>query len=126
MKTITKEYTINAPLVKVYTALVDSKIIEKWSGSKAEMSAVEGAEFKLWDGGIHGINLEVSENRIVQHWKEAKWKEYSKVTFNLQFANNATHVILIHEMVPDSSANGISKGWDEYYMEPLKELLESR
>lgn len=125
MKTITKEYTINASLVNVYTALVDPLIIEKWSGSKAEMSAVNEAEFKLWDGGIHGVNIEVSENRIIQHWKEVNWKEFSKVTFNLQYTNNATHVLLVHEMIPDNAANGISKGWDEYYMGPLKELLEA-
>ena len=124
-KTITREYTINAPLEKVYQALINPKLIQKWSGSPAVMSAEEGKEFQLWEGGIIGKNLEVSKDRIVQDWKEKQWKDYSKVTFKLTFANGATHLLLQHELIPASSFHGISKGWDEYYLGPLKELLES-
>ena len=33
---------------KVFKALTDPKIIEKWSGSKAKMSAKKGAKFEIW------------------------------------------------------------------------------
>ncbi len=50
---IEKSYLINAPVSKVWQALVDPNLIEKWGGGPVEMRAEVGAEFTLW-GDYHG------------------------------------------------------------------------
>ena len=65
MKTIKKIYTINSSVDKVWEALVNPKIIEKWSGAKVEMSDQKDFNFKFWDGDIFGKNLEVTQTNLV-------------------------------------------------------------
>lgn len=48
-----------APLEKVWQALVDPKVIDMWGAGKAKMSDKESDTFTLWDGEVHGKNLEV-------------------------------------------------------------------
>ena len=55
---IEKSYLINAPVSKVWQALVDPDLIEKWGGGPVEMRADVGAEFALWCGSIHGTVTE--------------------------------------------------------------------
>ncbi|MDN5200901.1 SRPBCC domain-containing protein [Fulvivirgaceae bacterium BMA10] len=124
MKTIVKNYDINASKTKVYEALTDQKIIESWSGSPAKMDLAEGGEFSLWGGTIHGVNHKITQDQIIQDWKEEKWEAFSKCTFNLDESDGVTHLELVHEDIPDGSAKSIDNGWDIYYLGPLKELLE--
>ena len=58
MKTIKQAYNINAPVDKVWKALVDPKVIDAWGGGPAKMAAKADTSFSLWDGDIHGNNLE--------------------------------------------------------------------
>jgi len=125
MKTFKKVYIINVPLEEVYEALVEPEIIREWSGSEAEMDIKPNGTFSLWGGSIHGVNLYISKNQIIQDWKEDIWEDYSRVTFNLSEKNGVTSIELIHELIPIRGFKAIVKGWDEYYMGPLKELLES-
>lgn len=126
MKTIKQTYLINSPVEKVWQALIDPKIIEDWGGGPAKMSAEVGFEFSLWGGDIHGKNIEVIPNtKLVQDWMAGKWKEYSKVTFNLSEEDGKTKVELIHENIPDKEAKEIEDGWKRYYLGPLKKLLEN-
>jgi activator of HSP90 ATPase len=126
MKTFKKIYTINVPLDEVYEALVEPEIIREWSGAEAEMDIKPNGTFSLWGGSIHGVNLYITKNQIIQDWKEDIWEDYSRVTFNLTDGDRgSTKVELIHELIPTRGFKSIVKGWDEYYMGPLKELLES-
>jgi activator of HSP90 ATPase len=126
MKTVKQTYLINAPIEKVWQALVDPKIIDDWGGGEAKMSEEENFEFSLWGGDIHGKNIEVIKGKkLVQDWMAGEWEEYSKVTFNLSKDGNKTHVDLIHENIPDNEAKEIEDGWKRYYLGPLKELLEN-
>jgi activator of HSP90 ATPase len=125
MKTFKKSYAINAPLEDVYEALVEPEVIKEWSGAEAEMDIKPNGTFSLWGGSIHGVNLYITKNQIIQDWKEDIWEEYSRVTFNLSEKNGATTIDLIHELIPNRGFASIVKGWDEYYIGPLKELLES-
>ena len=110
---------------EVYLALTNIRIMEQWSGSIVVMELKEGGTFELWDGSIHGFNRKLTENCIIQDWKEESWKEFSQVTFRLFETNRSTQLELVHEHVPDESSASIDKGWDEYYLGPLKALLES-
>lgn len=125
MKTIKQEYKINAPIEKVWQALTDSKEIEKWSGAKATMKPQERMKFKLWDGEIYGTNIKIVPLKtLVQNWYSRDWEKPSILTFNLEKKDNKTIVKLTHEQVPENELNDIENGWKDYYMNPLKELVE--
>ncbi len=125
MKIINQTYTIKAPLEKVWQALTDPKIIEKWGGGPAVMDSKEGTEFSLWGGDIFGKNISiVPEKKLQQEWYGGKWDEPSIVLFTLTSNGDTTTVDLLHKNIPDSEAAEIESGWRQYYMGPLKDLLE--
>ncbi|MEQ8687885.1 MAG: SRPBCC domain-containing protein [Imperialibacter sp.] len=125
MGAVTKIYLIKAPLQKVYNALTIKALIERWSGAEATMDTNVGGEFALWGGSIHGINRQISNKLIVQDWKEKNWSAFSKCTFNLSESGGTTTLELLHDNIPSGSVKSIDNGWDEYYLTPLKELVES-
>ncbi len=126
MKSIKQTYEINASVDKVWDALVNPKTIEKWGGGPVKMSDQEGFEFVLWGGDIYGKNKEVVKNKkLVQDWFSGKWEKPSIVTFLLTSLDNKTIVELIHTDIPDNEADDIEQGWKDYYMIPLKQLVES-
>ena len=125
MKSITKKYRIHAVKKKVWEALTDVKLIEQWSGSRCKMSDVEGSSFELWDGDIWGKNIHVlKEKKIVQEWYAGKWKEPSIVTFELSEEGSNTHLTVIHTSIPEKEVEAIDSGWDDYYLSPLKAVVE--
>jgi uncharacterized protein YndB with AHSA1/START domain len=98
MKSLTKRYTIRAPAEKVWGALVDPGLIERWgAGPGVVMSEKPGTPFRFWSGDIHGKNV------VVERWSK---------------------LALTHENLRDDEASSINEGWDNYYMLPLKELAE--
>ncbi|MEQ9425471.1 MAG: SRPBCC domain-containing protein [Cyclobacteriaceae bacterium] len=124
MKKLNKKYEINAPKEKVFEALTDPLTIEQWSGAEAVMNAECGGEFSLWGGSIHGKNNEVTNDYIIQDWKEKGWKNYSKVSFFLNVENGKTILELIHDDIPEGSYKSLDDGWDKYYLGAIKNLLE--
>ena len=125
MKTIRQEYQISAPAEKVWEALVDPKMIEKWGGGPAKMRAEAGFEFSLWGGDIHGKNIEVVKSKkLVQEWYSGDWEKPSRAAFVLTAKDGGTVVFLTHENVPDEEAKDIADGWNHYYLGKIKELLE--
>jgi uncharacterized protein YndB with AHSA1/START domain len=124
---ITKDYMIAAPLREVWRALTEPGIIARWSGGPVEMSAQAGAGFSLWGGDVHGTNLTVEPPlRLVQEWYGGDWEELSIAEFILEGFGSETHLTLLHTRVPDEAAADFDAGWDDYYLGPMKELLERR
>lgn len=125
MKTIEQTYTMKASIEEVFDAFIKPDIIENWSGSPAEMDDQVGTKFSLWDGTIHGKNLEVIANeKIVQDWYGGDWDAPSTATFLLESSNDGTIVTLIHENVPDEEHDDIDDCWKRYYLGPMKEMFE--
>lgn len=125
MKTIKQSYNINALVQDVWQALVDPKIIEKWGGGPAKMDDKVGTKFSLWGGDIYGKNIKVTKNKeLVQEWFGGKWDKPSKVAFTLKENGDKTEVVLLQKDIPDEEAGDIDEGWKQYYLGPLKELLE--
>ena len=126
MQTINQTYTINAPVEKVWDALVNPQTINKWGGGPAEMTEQIGTQFKLWGGEIHGTNVQIIPyERLMQDWYGGDWPQPSKLTFTLTRLGDSTRVDLYQEDVPDDEADSIYDGWQDYYMGPLKTLLET-
>jgi len=127
MRTIKQVYKINASVDKVWKALVDPKVIDKWGGGPASMDDKLNTEFTLWGGDIHGKNIEVVRNKkLVQDWFSGIWDKSTKVTFTLIEKGSNTELNLLHENVPDEETNDIADGWRTYYLGPLKKLLENK
>lgn len=114
-----------APLGSVWQALVDPKVIDKWGGGKAKMSGSDGFNFSLWSGDVHGKNIKVvKEQELSQEWISGDWKEPSIATFKLSHKDGCTTLHLTNSNVPDEEADDIDKGWDDYYLGRIKDLLE--
>lgn len=127
MKTFRQTFHIDAPIEKVWKALVAPEYIESWGGGPCVMNDLEGSEFKLWNGDIHGTNKEViEEEKLVQAWYAGEWPEPSIVTFALTPKEEGTVIDLLHENIPDKEYDGISKGWDQYYLGAIKDYLERK
>ncbi|MGZ7070601.1 MAG: hypothetical protein ACXVHN_07260 [Methanobacterium sp.] len=47
-------------------------------------------------------------------------------TFTLKREDDETILELVQEDVPDEDANDIDGGWDEYYLGPMKKMLENK
>ena len=50
--------------------------------------------------------------------------EASVATFELRPEGEGTRLTLAHTNVPDDEADEFDVGWDDYYLGPMKELLE--
>jgi activator of HSP90 ATPase len=125
-KTIRKLYKISSPPDDVWQALVDPVMIDKWSGSSNKMDSEVGTNFELWNGDIFGKNLEVIPGKkLVQEWYGGNWPKPSKVTFTIKKDQNGTILELEQINVPDEQFEDIDIGWDEYYLGPMKEMLEN-
>ncbi len=124
MKDIKRYYILNADPKDVFNALTNKKILEIWTGEEAEIEAITGTEFSLWNGSITGVNLELVENQlIVQEWFFGENDEKSIVTLKLHPHKKGTNVELRHTNIPDEAYDNISDGWDEDYFGALKELF---
>ena len=125
MKTVQKKYVIKAPIEKVWQALVDPNIIEKWGAGSAKMTDKENFEFSLWGGDIFGKNTKVIPKKILeQDWYGGKWEQPSKVVFTLLEKSGITELSLAQNNIPDSQAENIDSGWDDYYLGAIKDYLE--
>ncbi|MBI4080775.1 MAG: SRPBCC domain-containing protein [Candidatus Levybacteria bacterium] len=125
MRTVTKTYHIHGPVDAVWDAFVNPKTIDRWGGGHAVMEEAVGKKFSLWGGDIRGTNTEVvPHKKIVQDWYSGNWTEPSVVTFTFTQEKDAIRVDLLHENVPDGYADDIEKGWQEYYLGPIKQLVE--
>lgn len=110
----------------VWQAFVDPKIIDKWGGGPAKMSDKKGSKFFIWGGYIFGVNTKVIKHKILQQdWFSGdKWPKPSKVKFTFVDNGESTTVKLVHTDIPDKSLKSIDEGWKDYYLGPIKELLE--
>jgi len=124
MKSLIKEYHINATADNVFKALTDSTEIEQWSGASVIMELEPKGAFSLWGGSILGNNEVIEKRCLKQLWKENKWEDYSQVTFEIIENDHQTILKLTHENIPTHALNDIDSGWDDYYLEPLKSFLE--
>ncbi len=122
-----KTYRIAASRALVWAALTDPVHIETWSGARAIMVDRPGTEFELWGGDVHGRNLEIEPGqRRVQEWYGGDWDEPSIATFTLwDMDGGGTLLELSHANVPDDEAADFDTGWDDYYLGPMKRLLEA-
>ena len=124
---LTKSYFIGAPPEAVWRALTDPALIDAWGGGPAAIRAEPGAAFTFWGGDIYGtVTAAEPPVRLVEEWwgDDVEWDEASVAAFSLVPEGEGTRLTLEHRNVPDDEAEELDAGWDDYYLGPLKELLE--
>ncbi|MBK9541269.1 MAG: SRPBCC domain-containing protein [Bacteroidetes bacterium] len=119
----------NQDVSKLYQMYLDSKHHSLLTGGgKAKISAKTGISFSAWDGYIIGKNLELIKNKlIVQTWLAADWENPNTPSvLILLFEQEGKDAIIsmTHSGVPIEHAEGIKKGWDDFYWKPWKVYLE--
>ena len=125
MKQINQTYTIKAPTAKVWQALTSAEVAKQWGASPAKVNPVEGGEFSYWDGDIHGTYTKlVPEKLIEQDWYGHDHPERKfKAVFTFEANGDATTINLAFTGNIEDEQKDI-KDWQEYYFDPIKELLE--
>ncbi|MDO8963984.1 MAG: SRPBCC domain-containing protein [Coriobacteriia bacterium] len=119
---IRKRYIIPGGAEEVWQALTDVRAIEAWGAGPAEMEPVAGGRFSLWGGDIHGTNTELVPGRMLaQDWYGGDWDEPSKVTFTIEEFPGGTALDLVQSGVPEPLLTDFDRGWDDYYLGPLRE-----
>jgi activator of HSP90 ATPase len=116
MQSLNRTYKIKAEPVDVFNAVTNAVAIELWSGYKAKIEPVEGAEFELFDGDIIGKILEIiPDKKLVQEWYFGDQTERSVVTIQFRQKGSSTIVELNHINIPDDEFDNISEGWEKYF-----------
>ncbi len=124
MKDYKKYYLLPAAPEDVYLALTNPVSIEIWTGEQAEMAAIPGSDFSLWEGSIQGKNLEFEEGKkIVQQWYFGEQAQDSIVTIKLHPDKHGTSAELKHTNIPDEDYNDIVEGWNTAFFGSLEEFF---
>ena len=129
MKTIEKSILIKASPHDIYETFMDSKKHSKLTESKAKINREVGGSFSIYEGAIEGKNLElIPDQKIVQSWRsvEKGWPKnhYSTITIEFESIESGTLLKFKHKDIPINSFKGVKEGWNNYYWDPLKRLLE--
>ena len=125
-RTIRQSATFKAGVADVYEILMDAGKHAALTGSEVKTSRRVGGKFSIYGGDIEGVNLELVPGRkIVQSWRYSDWPagHYSTATFSLNEVSGGTRLTFTQTGVPEASYDDISKGWREYYWQPMKKML---
>ena len=139
MDKIEKKVIINAPVSKVWKALVDPNELKEWMLMSTTFEPVAGKEFTFkaegmenWDGYFHCKVIEIETNKkIVYTWNAQMLKGETVVTILVKELDGKTELKLIHtgwenlsEDIRKQMIESHSKGWDERFVEKLKTVAE--
>lgn len=112
---------------RLYSAWLDSKQHTAFTGSPAEIDPRVGGAFTAWEGYIQGVTLELQPvSRIVQSWRSTEFPEESPDS-NLEVLfeelEGGTRLTLVHSQIPDGQAEGYKRGWEDYYLQPMRQYF---
>jgi activator of HSP90 ATPase len=129
VKTIRQTATIRgATPHDIYETIMDSKKHTKLSRQPTTISRRVGGAFKVGHD-LEGKNLRLAKDKtIVQSWRANNWDKgvYSKATFRFAKAPGGTRITFVQTGVPSDQYGEISKGWRDYYWNPLRQQFGSR
>jgi uncharacterized protein YndB with AHSA1/START domain len=132
------ERVYNAPVEKVWKALIDKSYMKQWYFDIAEFEPVVGFEFQF-EGSNEGRTFlhrckitEVVENKKLKHsWRYEGFPGNSFVTFELFDEDGKTRLKLTHEGLetfpadnPDFKKQNFVEGWTYIIGKSLKEFIE--
>ena len=129
MKTIRQTALIRgATPHDLYETIMDSKQHTKLSRQPTTVSRRVGGAFKVGHD-LEGKNLRLTKDRkIVQTWRANNWDKgvYSRATFSFAKTPGGTRITFVQTGVPTDMYGEISKGWRDYYWNPLRKRYASK
>ncbi len=121
--------TFKAKPEQIYRAWLSSEGHTAMTGSPAKVDGRVRGEFTAWEGYIWGTFLELEENRrILQTWHTSEFPEGaddSGVEILLEEADGGTKLTLIHTQIPEGQSESYEKGWEDFYLKPMREFFSS-
>ena len=128
-KSFEQDIKIKGTPHEIYEVFMDAKKHSKLTESKAKVSREIGGSFSIFEGALSGKNVElIQDKKIVQTWRSEgeNWPKgyYSTITLVLEPDDKETLIKFTHVDIPEASYESVKEGWDTYYWEPLKEMLE--
>lgn len=123
--------TLPVPPEKIYAAWLNSKEHAAFTGGGvAVITPKVNGKFKVWDGYISGVTLELEPfRRIVQAWRTTDFPEASansRLEILLEPTAKGTKLTLLHTNIPDNQAEEYRQGWKDYYFEPMKDYFKAQ
>ncbi len=124
-----QKVTFNALPEELYNALMDSKQHSEFTGGKAVIGKKVGDSFTAYDSYITGRNVElIPGKKIVQTWKttDEGWPEehFSIIEFIFKETKEGTELQFTHRDIPSTVKADYGQGWEDYYWQPMKAMLE--
>eukprot|EP00898_Chlorokybus_atmophyticus_P004321 jgi/Chlat1/4890/Chrsp31S04902 len=118
----------------IFEALMDEKLVMKYTQSKATISREVGGTFSMFDGALTGMNIAISPDKhISQKWRFNNWPEdvYSTVDIILSEPEHGTTIAkLIQTDVPGQDRFGnesvvevTERGWRDNIWRRLRMVL---
>jgi uncharacterized protein YndB with AHSA1/START domain len=122
-----QEVAFKAPPARVYDLLLNAKAFGALTGTQAVIDPRVGGQFKLFDGQVDGVNIELTPGvRVVQAWRpigDFAPGVYSLVHFELTPKAGGTLVKLDHTGFPPGHYDHLFAGWPPHYWEPMRKVL---
>lgn len=133
---ITKTVWIAALVERVWRALTDPVAIRTWQGtdrrnaSKVQVDLRVGGEYAIFDGETTGKFTKIKVPTVLEYtWRQSTWEDDwsdSLVRWKLTPGVTKTKVSLWHDKFPNKQErDDHAEGWDVYFLDPMKEWLES-
>lgn len=129
MATINQTVNFNHPPEMVFSALTDATQHANFTGETASIEAKIGGQFSVYGDYATGQFTALEPNRSYeQTWHASDWEDDQISTVSVILSPNAEGctLTLTQENVPDSEEDEISKGWTEWYWEPLAAYLDQQ
>jgi len=128
-KSFEQEIKIRGTPHEIYEVFMDAKKHSKLTEGKAKVSREIGGSFSIFEGALSGKNVElIQDKKIVQTWRGdgENWPKgyYSTITLIFKPDDKGTLIKFTHVDIPEASYESVKEGWETYYWEPLKEMLE--
>ena len=127
--TIKQKVKFNLPPKKLFQFYMDSKLHTKLIGSKSLVSKDAGSTFSAFGGDLKGKMLSVKTNQMItQTWRGSDWAKDeldSILVLVFREVEGGTELEMTHANVPDREAEGVKKGWNDYYWKPWKDYIKN-
>lgn len=127
MKEIHLNFSINAPIEKVWEALTNAEIAEQWGAGPAKVDPHQGGVFSFWNGDIHGIFTKLIPNTLIeQDWygHDIPDRKFKAIFELVEQKANTTVKLTFSGEIEDIQKD--TADWQDYYFGPIKKLLEEQ
>lgn len=129
---IDKEIVLKAPVDQVWAALADPKTIKEWMDDDTVKASLKvGGKYALFGGVTTGKFTAIEKPSVLEYtWRQAEWEKNEPdtlVRWELKPEGKKTRLHLIHSQFVDrQNRDDHEEGWDVYFLDPMKEWLESQ